>query len=509
MLKSAHVYYRDYKETLKMRKYFAVAAAAAMVPLAANANPYASGVTISGTTVSFILNESADSLTYSINGGGPIALDGSTKGTKTFNLTSPTDTFSISTAKNDPLGYQIRTGATTPAAGSGLSQTTNNGGFNPISSDANVLNKFNSPRGVATNMNPNAGAFFGMVYVANSAAGSPSGRGAIGDGLYALKADGTDGTGNGNTVGAVAPTWGASSSAPFRLSVGGDNNVYVADFGDASSTVGYDSPNLSSYTQVLKDVGGTPPLPAGQNHGSTTAIAATGSLAQGNLVIYTLDEDLSPSQFGGSSTARNNLWRYDVGSGPLTYGGTPTLINQGTYLLNDATSDFDIGKDGKFYLAQNRSAGNEAGLFVLDSSGNKIYDSLTATGSSPDILRNILGMAVSPDQHFIGLMLNNSDVAIVPLVDGIPDLANRLIVDTGADVNSGRDIAFDAADNLYYVSSGQGLLRILSPGGMQNTMLTWDGSNYTFEAYVPEPGALSLLAIGAIPLLQRRRRLRA
>jgi hypothetical protein len=44
---------------------------------------------------------------------------------------------------------------------------------------------------------------------------------------------------------------------------------------------------------------------------------------------------------------------------------------------------------------------------------------------------------------------------------------------------------------------------------MQNTMLTWDGSNYTFEAYVPEPGALSLLAIGAIPLLQRRRRLRA
>ena len=52
------------------------------------ATPYASNVTKAGTTVSFILNEPSDTLKYSINGGALRPLDGTTKGTKTFNLGS-------------------------------------------------------------------------------------------------------------------------------------------------------------------------------------------------------------------------------------------------------------------------------------------------------------------------------------------------------------------------------------------------------------------------------------
>jgi hypothetical protein len=193
----------------------------------------------------------------------------------------------------------------------------------------------------------------------------------------------------------------------------------------------------------------------------------------------------------------------------------PTKVNKSNVLLSGATSDLDLGKDGKWYLAQTRSAGNESGLYVLDANGNTVYNSLAASRTllgdpaAKDILTNVNGMAVSPDQKYLAVILNNSDVAVVPLVDGLPDLANRVVIDTGTDVNSGRDIAFDAADNIHYVSSGQGLYRVLSPGGDQTTTLSYDGSSFSFAngpVAVPEPAALSLLGLGAIALARRGRR---
>src|SRR6059058_4270085 len=63
----------------------AAAVAAAVSPVV-RAAPYASNVSIVGTTVNFILNEPADSLLVSINGGAPTSLDGSSKGAKSFAL---------------------------------------------------------------------------------------------------------------------------------------------------------------------------------------------------------------------------------------------------------------------------------------------------------------------------------------------------------------------------------------------------------------------------------------
>ncbi len=482
---------------------------------AALAAPYASNVSVSGTSVSFILNEPADALTYSINGGPAQPLDPTTKGTKTFSLGSASDTFSISTSKFDPVGYTIGLGTQVAADANGLSQPTNQSGFRLISTDTDNNVKYNSPRGVAVANNPN-NPNFGTSYIANSAAGSTGGR-TLGDGLYAIHADQSDAFGYGNTAQSGIASWtsNASSSAPFRVSVGQDRNVYIADFSDATGTLWRMSGNLTSPTQVLAAIGGPSAVPAGQNHGSTTAVYAEGSSAGNNLTIYTVDEDLTSNQFGTGTADKNNLWRYDVGNdAAMPYNGTPTRVNQGQPLISLATSDMTRGADGKFYLAQNRAAGTETGVAVLDASGNTIYDSLSASRTllndpaAADILRNIQGMDVSPDQKWMALMLNNSDVAVVPLVNGIPDLANRLIVDTGPNVNSGRDIAFDAVDNIHYVSSGQGLYRVLSPGGLQTSTLSWNGQAYSlsFSQAVPEPSVLGLLALGAIPMLKRRRR---
>lgn len=481
----------------------------------AQAAPYASGVNITGTNVNFVLNEPADVLAVQINGGAYQLLDGSTKGTKSFTLGSPTDTFAITVRKNDPLGYTIPTGGTINSTANGLSQSSNASGFNLISTDTNPLVRFNSPRGVAVSNDPNA-PNFGTSYISNSAAGNTTGVvRAVGDGLYALKADQSDAYGYGNTAsdpGNLFDGVGASANSPFRVSVARNGEVYIADFSDPNGNVYRNSADLMTGSVMLSGIGGPSAVPAGQFHGSTTAVYVEGSAAAGNLVLYTLDEDLTTANVtgAGSTTDKNSLWRYDIGSGATPFTGAPTKVNVTNVLLAGATSDLDRGLvDGKFYLAQNRSTGAEAGITVLNADGTVAFDSLTASRTllgnptASDILRNILAMDVSDDQKWLALMLNNSDVAVVPLVNGIPDLANRLVVDTGTDVNSGRDIAFDAAGNIHYVSSGQALYRVLSPGGATQWVTSFDGQNFSFV--VPEPASLSALALGGL-LLSRRRK---
>jgi hypothetical protein len=497
----------------------------------ANASPYPSNVTISATTVTFVLNEGGTTLTYSINGGPAQSLDGSTKGTKTFSLNSPTDTFSITATKTDSVGYLIPTGATTASSANGISQPTPTAGYRLVSDDTNVLGRYNSPRGVSVNTNPNTGPLFGTTYIANSAAGSVAASGSLpartlGDGMYAIKADGSDAFGYGNTAQSPPGTFDSvapSPSSPFRVSVARDGNVYVADFSDQQGNVWRLNSTLTTGTQMLAGTGGPSTVPPGQNHGSTTAVHAIPG-AGGALTLYTLDEDLTANQFGqsgaGSGTGQNNLWRYDISaSDALPFAGTPTRINQDANLVSLATSDLHVGAvHGKFYLAQNRQAGAQPGVVVLNPDGSTAYDSLTASRTllgnptAADILTNVFGIAVSEDEKTLAALLNNNQIAIVPLdANGIPDLSNRMIVETPTTTISARDIAFDAAGNIHYVSSGQGVYRVLSPGGLQTSTLSWDGSSFSFVSSVnavPEPGTLALAGLGVPVLwrLQRRRK---
>ncbi|MEI9959966.1 MAG: hypothetical protein WDM76_02200 [Limisphaerales bacterium] len=467
-----------------------ISIAALMLNGVLQAAPYASNIRVVDTSVTFILNEPADALKYRINNGPLQTLDGSTKGSKSFSLNAPTDKFVIIAGKNSPAGYTIPTGDTIAAAASGLSQPTAASGFNLISDDANPLVRFNSPRGVSVSNKPGA-TNFGTAYIANSAAGSTGGR-SLGDGLYAINADQSDAFGYGDTAqdsGNFFDWAGASANSPFRIYVAANGEIYAADYSDANGNIYRENADLTAASQVLADIGGPPTIPSGQNHGSTTAVYVEGSLADGNLVVYTLDEDLQ----SGVVDDRNSLWRYDIGAGTLPSTVVANKVNQSNVLLPLATSDMQRGADGKWYLSQNRSAGGEPGVAVLDADGVVLFDSLTASrtllgnSSASDILRNVTGISVSEDQKWLGLMLNNSDVAVVPLVDGIPDLANRLVVDTGTDVNSGRDIAFDAAGNIHYVSSGQAFYRVLAPGGNTWATTAWNGSAYLFKvASVPE-----------------------
>ncbi|MCC7475403.1 MAG: PEP-CTERM sorting domain-containing protein [Pirellulales bacterium] len=541
------------------------------------ATPYASNVRISGTDVSFILNEPADTLTYSINGGLPVALDGSSGGAKVFTLGAPTDTFSIVAEKTAYAGFTIGDGGTVTPTGSGLSFATNSSTFVPISDDFNTLTAYNSPRGVAVNRNPNQ-PDFGTAYITNSAVGTPSGR-SLQKGVYALRADQSDAFGYGDTAQQSAFfSTSTTPNTPYKPFVGPDGNVYVAGFGDAISGVFQLSPDLLTLTNVLTGTSGTRPLASGANHGSVLKSVVTGTTAGNDLTVYTIDEDLTTSQVtgAGSTTDTNSLWSYSIGGGALPHSAMPTkvaspLIGEGFTIIDD----LDRGADGKFYLTQSRSQpATVGGIFVVDPSGTVLFDSRTASlpivgttsgdynyngvvdaadfviwraqegqsgaglaadgdgsgtvdaadydhwrtrfgNTTGDIFSSIFGIAVSPDQEWLAAIHNNGTISVLPLVNGIPDVANRLAVVTTPTINSSRGIAFDAAGNLHYVSSGQARYRVLAPGGHTVATTSWNGSQYSFGLLnsssglgsggsVPEPASLGLLMTAIAWICVRR-----
>lgn len=442
----------------------------------AHATPYATELANTSGTVSFTLNEAADNvkITYSSTTTvlGPLAA-----GSYSTNI-GATSPFAVEVTKNGGIGYKT---ATAP----------NVAGKIQISTDP-LLSIFNSPRGVAVNKNPGS-PFFGRIYVANSAAGASGSRTLTGKGLYTLKADFSDSPNAYGNAGQQAglPYAAASANAPLKLSVGPDSYVYVADYGDASSLVSRMDGNLQNGQLVLDYIGGPSTLPTGQNHGSTFKVMATGSLETGDLAVYTVDED-----YKGASGAEPtlSLWRYDIGSGPLTNQNHGTKILTPYWNNVSLLTDFVIGTNGYFYVLQYRAIQappNTTGpaLSVYDSGGILLTNSLDMwreINADPSILGDVLtnaygGIAISPNNKYLALNLLVG-TWILPLKDGIPDIANRLYLDTGTTAN-GRSCDFDIAGNLYTVSSGDARLRAFSPGGPSVATTTSDG---TFNLFVPE-----------------------
>src|SRR3954449_13462166 len=118
------------------------AAALAVIGLAVSsarvyATPYASNVNVSGTSVTFTLNEPTDSLSYVINGGAPVnSTDGLAKGTHTFTIPAGA-TFSINADKNAATGFLIPTGGTiTAVASTGVRIDEPASGTNLITDDS-------------------------------------------------------------------------------------------------------------------------------------------------------------------------------------------------------------------------------------------------------------------------------------------------------------------------------------------------------------------------------------
>ncbi len=504
-------------------------AAIVSVTSTALAVPYAAQVSQSGNTVSWVLNEEADSVVITRDGGNTITLTNEAAGAKSFDMTG-FSSYSIKVTNSEAAGY-----------------------YETNVSLGNAMMGFERANGIAVNMNPGS-ASFGQFYISHRAESSTVAGRSLGDGIYAFNADGTDLNGitdPSDTSAALQAGLGSyfagSSSSPWRIQVGVDDALYISDWSDANGGMYITDASVTTGNVLLASPGGTPPI-VGQNHGSIVSTPViTGSLGGGDLTLWTIDEDMESTDPNTAAGSVQHIWRYDIGSDPGSsgYSGTPTLEvdisligpnGDGTnsdgskILFPDVPGvDSDITYDpvhDNFIVTQRRNDGNETGLLIFDGNFSTILfnsrqfsldnnldgaeDDLLVVNFDgvQDIFRGTTDAVVSPDGSFVVLsrsfagttttsgvndFFGPNEVLVVPLdANGVPDLdltdAGNAIngdytpqdimlgtvgIDTGAGTRV--PIAIDLAGNIYTTSNTAELAYVFSPGGDSEAITSSDG----------------------------------
>lgn len=501
------------------------------------AHPYASNVqTNGGGQVAFTMNEDGATVTVTFEDASTVSLGVLSKGSNYFDLGAHTS-FSISCYKQ----------------GTGVPSI--------ISSDAVGVYTYsnsvwNSPRGVAVNKNPSIGTNFGRLVVGNSVAGAQS-SGPKAVGLYLLNADQTLARGpvtNAQWIGNAGGNSFAGSS-PWRVRANADGTFLVANAAAANSALYLFSPDLSSSNLVLSLIGNAASVPAGVHGDFFGCAIMKGSLAQGNLELYTFDSGLgAPADTNcikgplTSPGSFNNVFKYNIGSGPLPWSKRPDYAY--TFGLDGIAAlrtEGDVGNDGKVYCAFGRANASNPNLQILrplqttngitgditnadiqaaaQSATNWLYTGGASfngapfntppngTAADPWVgLRGsgtaggtYAGVRVSPDGRFLASVDVNNGVTLASLTNGIPDdgtifgidqgsfpfTAPAGITGIGAETGNSRGMDWDPANNLWVISSGQGLLRCFSLG-LTTTCVTsndWTGTNGTFKLITPGSSA--------------------
>jgi Immunoglobulin I-set domain len=460
------------------------------------ASPFASGVVNNSGTISFILNEDGGNVYVVFENGVTNAMGVLAKGAQSFALGSHTS-YAI---------YVVKAGNGTPIQ---------------ISTDTDQFANWNSPRGVSANQNAKIGSLFGRVYVGNSAVGgtSPNNKG---QGLYALNADlsdsplghGSIATGGGIFTSNVFTGLASGSSGPYKIRVAPDNTLLVGDFSTANAALWQFSPDLTSSNLVLGVIGENQGIAAGIHGDMFGTPIMTGSLANSNLVLWTADSGMAvpagttPSPQcgdGGATTVGmyNCIYRYDIGAGPLPWTNSPNFgYSMGLNGIAELRTEVEIGKDGKIIAGFGRANLSNPDIQILDPTGqNLLWNSWNDTAGTSDPWNGVngfggavgtyCGVRVSPDGRFLASVDIDNGITLATLTNGIPDDNSIFGIQNASNVGSARGMDWDAADNIYVCSSGQGLLRVYSLG-ISTTCITsndWTGTNGTFHLILPNATA--------------------
>jgi len=455
-------------------------AALALAAQVATAHPYASGITNSNGTIKFILNE----------GGGTVYVVFENNSTNMLGLLGAgSQSFSLGTNTSFAI-YVTKLGDGTPTL---------------ISSDAYTNSVWNTPRGVAVNQNPLIGNLFGRIYVGSAGAGGTVGTTYKGQGLYAFNADQTDAIGQGTNAAATSTFSASGSSGPWRMRVAPDNTLLVDDFSAASAALWQFQPDLSNSNLVLGIIGQTAAAAAGIHGNIFGTPLLTGSLAASNLVLWTADPGMATPAGttlgpGTSVGSYNCLFRYDIGAGPLPWTNQPNYsYTVGLDGIPELRTEIELGKDGKIIGAIGRANLSNPNIQILDPTGATVlWTSWHDTGGASDPWRGensgagtaggtYAGVRVSRDGRFLASVDVNNGITLAYLTNGIPDDSSLFGVPNTPTTGNSRGMSWDAADNLYVVSSGQGLFRIYSLG-ISTTCVTsndFTGTNGSFSIAMP------------------------
>jgi hypothetical protein len=393
------------------------------------------------------------------------------------------------------------------------------------------------------NKNPSIGSLFGRMYVANSgpggtAFGAPTFKG---QGLYALNIDQSDALGYGTNAQATAlfaPGGQASPGGPWQLRVNADGTVLVGDDSPANSGLWQFSTDLLSHIQVLAGVGDAASVPAGIHGRQFGTPLMTGSLAAGNLVLYTGDDTLGvPSDTNcikgplTSPGSYNCVFQYNIGAGPLPWNKRPDYgYTMGLDGIATLRTDIELGKDGKIICGFGRANGSNPDLQILrpftTTNGpgdnvdaiefkardvtNWVYTSgVTPPFNSPPpsgdpwngvnaggAVGTYAGVRVSPDGLFLASVDINCGITIANLTNGVPNDGTIFGIANPPSASTPRGMCWDAADNIWVNSQVAGNFMRCYSLGLSTTCTTsndWTGTNGSFQFVLP-PTAASVAA---------------
>lgn len=152
-------------------------------------------------------------------------------------------------------------------------------------------------------------------------------------------------------------------------------------------------------------------------------------------------------------------------------------------------------------VAVHEQTGNIYGMFyrdnfaapclqVFDPTGTtRLFTSLpdTLVNVGPDPVRDAYAISISPDGLYVGIMSVFDPIYVMSITNGVPDISSLVTIPNTPNVANGRGICWDAADNVYTVSSGQALLRVFSLGNSTVAVTSNDftGTNGGFQLELP------------------------
>src|ERR1039458_3803828 len=177
--------------------------------------------------------------------------------------------------------------------------------------------------------------------------------------------------------------------APFRLGVAADDFVIVGDATRGGSAVYRIDPTFTTNQLLLGPVGNTAGLAAGSHGTIESRPIVTGSIANGNMVLYDVDGDLDLN--GPNGAHINSIQVYKIGAGPLPWMNAPTYTGgevgvdlNSTGLGGNEYPGLTMGTNGLIYASNYRLSPPTPPLVqVWDPTGsNNLWNSWQPDGTA-------------------------------------------------------------------------------------------------------------------------------
>ncbi len=297
---------------------------------------------------------------------------------------------------------------------------------------------FERPMGIAVNKNP-ASEHYGRIYVSQASnLTTVSGR-ACADGIYVMYGDASPVSGTPYTGGVDWATGDDSYLAPWKSNIGPDDHLYVSNF---NVDLVYEFNGDMSVATQLIDASNKTADQYAEN------IVVVGTQAGGNRKVY-----LTNSNY--YDTARKGLVMYDLAGNATATGGDTGIQYIGPGYFTFYPKDFARDSNGDWYVCQYRYSVNEAPPLSKFEDG--IPPLNTPLWEASQSYTGAYGIDIDEDAGWVAYgQYYTGYVYIFDMATG----GYAAEFDAGARI---RDLAFDAAGNIYTVDQITERLRIWSP----------------------------------------------